>query len=185
MADGAGPAARPPSGEITVAVGLVGAAGEGGGDQRSQPLLGGADVGDAPRDKAASLSAREKLRLQLGLLRYVLPLVLVYWAEYACQSGACTAFALPATQLPNKDSRKRAYQYFNLFYQVGGHAPLRGPAGVPRAPSANVSCPAREHGLPSFPTVGRHAVFSTPTSHNPHRTRSACSSAAPAGRRSR
>eukprot|EP00966_Prymnesium_polylepis_P090682 2099802-Prymnesium_polylepis.1 len=57
--------------------------------------------------------------MQLGLLRYVMPLVLVYWAEYAMQSGAWTAFALPAGSIADADARKAAYQWLNLFYQIG------------------------------------------------------------------
>ena len=68
---------------------------------------------------AALRSTRDKLRLQLYLLRYICPLIIVYWAEYAAQSGAWTAFALPAAALHSDVARKRAYDAFNLAYQVG------------------------------------------------------------------
>ena len=59
-------------------------------------------------------------RSVLGLvIKYVLPLVLIYWAEYAMQSGAWTAFALPAAALASDHARTRAYQALNLAYQAG------------------------------------------------------------------
>ncbi len=70
-------------------------------------------------DSAAAMSVRAKLALQCSLLKYVLPLVLVYWAEYAAQAGAWTAFALPPSALADKAARVRAYQQLNLTYQVG------------------------------------------------------------------
>ena len=45
--------------------------------------------------------------------------MLVYWAEYAAQSGAWSAFALPASALHDKAARDRGYKLLNLFYQVG------------------------------------------------------------------
>ena len=76
-------------------------------------------VPDAPVDGAAQLSRAERLRLQLSLWPYILPLLLVYWSEYACQAGAWTAFALPAAELHSQGARNRAYQVLNLAYQVG------------------------------------------------------------------
>lgn len=70
-------------------------------------------------DAAAHMTAVEKLRLQGTLLRFVLPLMLVYWAEYAAQAGAWTAFALPPHALDDERARVRAYQQLNLAYQVG------------------------------------------------------------------
>ena len=49
----------------------------------------------------------------------MVPLVLVYWAEYAIQAGAWTAFALPPGDLHDGAARQRAYELLNLCYQVG------------------------------------------------------------------
>ena len=49
----------------------------------------------------------------------MVPLVLVYWAEYAIQAGAWTAFALPPSDLHDGAARQRAYELLNLCYQVG------------------------------------------------------------------
>ena len=64
------------------------------------------------------LTLSEKLRMQSKLLPYVLPLIIVYWAEHAIQSGAWTVFAIggPITE---KSARTRSYQILNLFYQIG------------------------------------------------------------------
>ena len=64
------------------------------------------------------LSSAERLVLLRRLLPYVLPLIIVYWSEYAIQSGAWTAFALGGP-LASPAARTAAYQQLNLFYQVG------------------------------------------------------------------
>ncbi len=62
----------------------------------------------------------ERMRIAYELRKYMLPLSLVFWSEYACQSGAWTAFALPMVkELDDPEARNRAYQFFNLMYQVG------------------------------------------------------------------
>ena len=67
---------------------------------------------------ARPLTAPEKLAMLARLVPFVLPIVLVYWAEYAMQSGAWTAFALGGA-ITSAHARERAYQLLNLFYQVG------------------------------------------------------------------
>ena len=43
----------------------------------------------------------------------MVPLATVFWAEYACQSGAWTAFALPdPARIDDAASRLRAYQQY-------------------------------------------------------------------------
>ena len=66
----------------------------------------------------ATLMARMRIIGSLG--RYMVPLFTVFFAEYACQSGAWVAFALPdPTRLDDPASRDRAYSHYNLMYQVG------------------------------------------------------------------
>ena len=78
---------------------------------------------NADRDELVSprqgISCKEKLRLQCGLMKYVLPLVLTFFGAYAAQSGAWTAFALPPENLHSAAARSAGYQMLNLFYQLG------------------------------------------------------------------
>lgn len=68
--------------------------------------------------EVASWSTR--MRLVYELRHYMLPLSIVFWSEYACQSGAWTAFTLrDDAALLDPEARNRAYQYFNMMYQVG------------------------------------------------------------------
>ena len=95
------------------------------------PPTGHASYGDLPSFRpstpplpapglATPMTTSEKLRLLARLCRvYVLPLVVVYWAEYAMQAGAWTVFALPAGALDSPTARSRAYQALNLAYQIG------------------------------------------------------------------
>jgi hypothetical protein len=85
------------SAESGFRVAAIGGAGGGGGATASAQGDRALPSGTlSTADAAAHMSARQKLRLQASLLKFVLPLVLVYWAEYAAQAGAWTAFALPA-----------------------------------------------------------------------------------------
>mmetsp|Transcript_9386 Transcript_9386/g.19211 ORF Transcript_9386/g.19211 Transcript_9386/m.19211 type:complete len:264 (-) Transcript_9386:316-1107(-) len=72
------------------------------------------------REEAKEKGALERMHIFRGLLPYLCPLFVVFWAAYACQSGAWTAFALPTTaRLDSIDARETAYQFYNLMYQVG------------------------------------------------------------------
>ena len=70
------------------------------------------------RDGGLVTSGLARMRIFVQLSPYLLPLFVVFWAEYACQSGAFTSFALPDGQLHSKDARVHAYQFYNLMYQV-------------------------------------------------------------------
>ena len=67
---------------------------------------------------AAPLSTGEKFAMQAKLVPYVLPLMQVYWSEYAIQAGAWTSFSFDGP-LDSPAARTRAYQQLNLFYQIG------------------------------------------------------------------
>ena len=73
------------------------------------------------RDGAKATGFLARMRIFRRLSPYLLPLFCVFWAEYACQSGAWTAFALPSgpAQLESSEERVRAFQFYNLMYQVG------------------------------------------------------------------
>lgn len=74
----------------------------------------------SPEDEAAvpisELSTKERLRLFLGLWIYIVPLFVVYAAEYALQSGTWTAIGFPVTDI---DSRDHFYEFSNWMYQGG------------------------------------------------------------------
>lgn len=67
--------------------------------------------------KIARMSARERLRRTVALWPYMVPLFIVYAAEYAMQTGAWTAIGFPVPS--NSESRKRFYVYSNWTYQAG------------------------------------------------------------------
>ena len=62
------------------------------------------------------VGTRAKLRQVLSLWPYMLPLSLVYFFEYALQSGVWAAVGFP---LVNKGARKKFYDYSNTVYQLG------------------------------------------------------------------
>ena len=72
------------------------------------------------REGAKAVGTRARMLIFRELLPFLGPLCAVFWAAYACQSGAWTAFALDdPTQLASKEARDRAFQYYNFMYQVG------------------------------------------------------------------
>jgi len=80
---------------------------------RASHVLRGRDAHDG-----TTMCARMRLLREITI--YMVPLFLVFWAEYACQSGAWTAFALPEPRrIDDAGSRLNAYHTFNLLYQCG------------------------------------------------------------------
>ena len=91
-------------------------------------LLGEAQVGAAPAPNASlngspiesreghKLSAEERLKLTVSLWPFMVPLFIVYIAEYSLQSGVWSAIGFPVT---DTDARSRFYKYSNLAYQSG------------------------------------------------------------------
>jgi battenin len=68
------------------------------------------------RQRPARLSCAARGRVLLSLWRYMVPLVVVYFAEYAMQSGAWSAIGFPVR---DEAARKLFYLQTNLAYQVG------------------------------------------------------------------
>jgi battenin len=65
----------------------------------------------------ADLSAMGRFRLQIALCwPYMIPLFMVYAAEYACQAGAWTSIGFPVTSI---ESRTKFYEQSNWLYQAG------------------------------------------------------------------
>lgn len=62
------------------------------------------------------LSPRRRFRIVVGLWRYTVPLFIVYFAEYAMQSGAWTVIGFP---INDADARTEFYTYANWSYQAG------------------------------------------------------------------
>lgn len=65
---------------------------------------------------SSSMPARERLSFVLGLWPYTIPLFLVYFAEYAMQSGVWISIGFP---VDDEVARKLFYTYSNWCYQVG------------------------------------------------------------------
>ncbi|GMH83173.1 hypothetical protein TrST_g5115 [Triparma strigata] len=74
--------------------------------------------GDAAKGKTdkKDLTLKERLKLTLSLWRWGVPLIVVYFAEYAMQSGTWSAIGFP---VEDEDARKTFYQNANWCYQVG------------------------------------------------------------------
>jgi hypothetical protein len=64
----------------------------------------------------ATMSMKERLANTLALWPYMIPLFLVYFAEYAMQSGVWAAMGFPIT---SENARNDFYQYSNWMYQAG------------------------------------------------------------------
>jgi len=62
------------------------------------------------------MTPRERFQLVLSLWPYMIPLFVVYAAEYALQSGTWTAIGFP---LENMEARDRFYEFSNWAYQAG------------------------------------------------------------------
>ncbi|GAB5037452.1 protein btn1 [Nannochloropsis oceanica] len=63
-----------------------------------------------------AFTMRERWQLFLSLWPYTVPLITVYWAEYAMQSGTWSAIGFPVY---SEKARKSFYFYANMCYQVG------------------------------------------------------------------
>ncbi len=66
--------------------------------------------------RIADMSSTERFQLVLSLWPYMIPLFVVYAAEYALQSGTWTAIGFP---LESIEARDRFYEYSNWMYQAG------------------------------------------------------------------
>ena len=63
-----------------------------------------------------NMSFKERFHHSLGLWPYVVPLFIVYFSEYAMQSGTWAAIGFP---VDDQDARKLFYEYANWTYQFG------------------------------------------------------------------
>mmetsp|Transcript_22330 Transcript_22330/g.36955 ORF Transcript_22330/g.36955 Transcript_22330/m.36955 type:complete len:448 (+) Transcript_22330:95-1438(+) len=62
------------------------------------------------------MTTKQRLRAVLALWPYMIPLYVVYLAEYALQAGTWTAIGFP---VEDEDARARFYEYSNWMYQAG------------------------------------------------------------------
>lgn len=67
----------------------------------------------------ATMSVRERLRRTVALWPYIIPLFVVYWAEYAIQAGTWTAIAFEPSKVREHAYRDVAYRQLNFLYQWG------------------------------------------------------------------
>eukprot|EP00775_Hariotina_reticulata_P008201 gene8201-8392_t len=70
----------------------------------------------SPPVDAASMTFRQRMAATARLWPYMVPLFVVYFAEYAMQSGTWTAIGFPVT---SADARHIFYLYANWTYQAG------------------------------------------------------------------
>lgn len=66
--------------------------------------------------RVVDLTFRERLKHTLALWPFMVPLFIVYFSEYAMQSGCWAAIGFP---VEDKDSRAMFYEFANWTYQVG------------------------------------------------------------------
>lgn len=69
-----------------------------------------------PQRPSRKLSVRQRFHMVVGLWPWMAPLFLVYFAEYAMQSGTWAVIGFP---IENRDSRHHFYVAANWMYQVG------------------------------------------------------------------
>lgn len=88
------------------------------GAEESEPLTRADDSHVTARkfSAAARMTFKEKFMFVLGLWTYTVPLFLVYFAEYAMQSGVWTSIGFP---VEDEEARHRFYVYANWMYQGG------------------------------------------------------------------
>ena len=67
-------------------------------------------------ETTSSLTSAQRFQLTLRLWPYMVPLALVYFAEYAMQSGTWAAMGFP---IGSEAARKEFYQFSNWTYQAG------------------------------------------------------------------
>lgn len=87
------------------------------GDQDSCPTE---EFGDEEREPSVKriedMTARQRFQAVLRLWPYMIPLFVVYAAEYALQAGTWTAIGFP---VDDEEARDQFYEYSNWMYQVG------------------------------------------------------------------
>ncbi len=76
----------------------------------------GEGEGNEKKSRKMDLTTWERLRLTLSLWPWGVPLILVYFAEYAMQAGTWSAIGFPVT---SKAARDDFYQNANWSYQLG------------------------------------------------------------------
>ncbi|XP_027469510.1 battenin isoform X1 [Zalophus californianus] len=79
-----------------------------------QPLIG-SEAAELKPDSSSSLSLQERWTVFKGLLRYIVPLVLVYFAEYFINQGLFELLFFRNTSL----SHAQQYRWYQMLYQAG------------------------------------------------------------------
>lgn len=71
---------------------------------------------DTEEYKTSTMTLKERIDATLALWPYMIPLFVVYFAEYLMQSGVWSAFGFPIT---STSARNKFYQFSNWTYQAG------------------------------------------------------------------
>ncbi|KAL3159139.1 hypothetical protein ABBQ32_011133 [Trebouxia sp. C0010 RCD-2024] len=87
-----------------------------GDEERGRPSNDDVALDGSRQQKAEDMAWKERLMHTLHLWPYMVPLCVVYFAEYAMQTGTWTAIGFPVT---DAEARQRFYSASNWCYQVG------------------------------------------------------------------
>jgi battenin len=85
-------------------------------DDESQPLQGERGASSERNLAQHKMTIKQRFIFVLGLWPYCVPLFLVYFAEYAMQSGVWISIGFP---VEDDSARKMFYTYSNWMYQLG------------------------------------------------------------------
>nr|XP_023648058.1 battenin isoform X2 [Paramormyrops kingsleyae] len=89
-------------------------------DQERRPLVSGEENeeirdGEAPEDSRGPLTYKDRLAILRGLLRFIIPLGVVYFAEYFINQGLLELLYFPGFSL----SHAEQYRWYQTVYQIG------------------------------------------------------------------
>mmetsp|Transcript_16195 Transcript_16195/g.27139 ORF Transcript_16195/g.27139 Transcript_16195/m.27139 type:complete len:418 (+) Transcript_16195:273-1526(+) len=90
-------------------------AGSGSPSSGEDTTLQGVQAGDLSL-AASRMTTRQRMRATLELWPFMVPLFVVYFAEYAMQSGVWAAIGFP---VDSENARDLFYEYSNWMYQAG------------------------------------------------------------------
>jgi len=74
---------------------------------------------DRAEEKIGTMTVFERMKKVSKLWIYMVPLCLVYFAEYSIQAGSWTGYSFDPAQIDDASARDEAYKYMNFLYQWG------------------------------------------------------------------
>jgi battenin len=70
-------------------------------------------------ETTGTMTTKERFKHVLMLWPYMIPLFIVYFAEYLIQAGAWTSYSFDPSQVSIPENRDEAYLWLNFLYQWG------------------------------------------------------------------